>query len=252
MLCSRRGAVVRGARVRDRTHEVARAQRVAVGLGFETKMGVALMVVPGIALAWIWMRWDAPGGERPRDCVSCSPAALAMAVVGLAWPLLVTLTPGGRPAVDLGHVGQQHLVADLRLQRARPRRRADRRSRRWRWSAGGPGGGTMFGGATGRSGCCSPGSATRPAGCSASRSSAGLGLLVAHAAAPARSAHRLADRCRRRVPHDGGRVQLRRRHLPPVLRLVARAVRRRCWSAPASAQMLPGRSAWPTRRAARG
>ncbi len=36
---------------------------IAVGLGFETKMGVALMVVPGIALAWMWVRWDAPGGK---------------------------------------------------------------------------------------------------------------------------------------------------------------------------------------------
>src|SRR5437868_5501979 len=28
---------------------------VAVGLGFETKMAVALMVVPGIAVAWLWI-----------------------------------------------------------------------------------------------------------------------------------------------------------------------------------------------------
>ncbi|MEA2322830.1 MAG: hypothetical protein QOD81_2680, partial [Solirubrobacteraceae bacterium] len=32
---------------------------VAVGLGFETKMAAALMVVPGIAAAWVWV---APGG----------------------------------------------------------------------------------------------------------------------------------------------------------------------------------------------
>src|SRR3954468_16164757 len=31
-----------------------------VGLGFETKMGVALMVVPGIAAAWLWF---APRGR---------------------------------------------------------------------------------------------------------------------------------------------------------------------------------------------
>src|SRR3954466_13433496 len=33
---------------------------VAVGLGFETKMAVAFMVVPGIALAWLWV---APAGR---------------------------------------------------------------------------------------------------------------------------------------------------------------------------------------------
>ncbi|MBV9941696.1 MAG: glycosyltransferase family 39 protein, partial [Solirubrobacterales bacterium] len=30
---------------------------VCVGLGFETKMGVALLVVPGITAAWMWTRW---------------------------------------------------------------------------------------------------------------------------------------------------------------------------------------------------
>src|SRR5213082_3447503 len=33
---------------------------IAVGLGFETKMAVALMVVPGIAAAWLWL---APRGR---------------------------------------------------------------------------------------------------------------------------------------------------------------------------------------------
>ena len=42
----------------------------------------------------------------------------------------------------------------------------------------------------------------------------------------ARPAHRLADRGRRRVPDDGRPVQLRERHLPPLLRLAARAVHR--------------------------
>ncbi len=96
----------------------------------------------------------------------------------------------GRPPVDLGHLGQQHLVADLRLQRARPRRRADGRSR-WRWRSAGGGGGTMFGGADRAvSGCFRPASATRPAGCSGSRWSAGLALLV-------------LTRLRRRDPRTG-------------------------------------------------
>jgi 4-amino-4-deoxy-L-arabinose transferase-like glycosyltransferase len=34
---------------------------VCIGLGFETKMGVELMVLPGIASAWLWA---APRGRR--------------------------------------------------------------------------------------------------------------------------------------------------------------------------------------------
>ena len=44
---------------------------VCVGLGFEAKMGAALLVVPGLAAAWLWV---APRG-RSRRCASCSPAA---------------------------------------------------------------------------------------------------------------------------------------------------------------------------------
>jgi 4-amino-4-deoxy-L-arabinose transferase-like glycosyltransferase len=73
---------------------------IAVGLGFETKMGVALMVVPGIALAWMWMRWDGPrrGLVALRQLLA---GGAAMIVVGLAWPLLVTLTPASdRPWIS--------------------------------------------------------------------------------------------------------------------------------------------------------
>ena len=53
----------------------------------------------------------------------------------------------GRPAVGVGHRGQQHLVADLRLQRARPAggpvRRARRHGRRSR-AAAVPGGGARL------------------------------------------------------------------------------------------------------------
>ncbi len=89
---------------------------VMVGLGFETKMGVALMMVPGIALAWLWMRWDvAPGalaaaalpGQRvsPRQRLAMIRqllwGGLAMLVVGLAWPVFVTLTPAAdRPWIS--------------------------------------------------------------------------------------------------------------------------------------------------------
>ncbi len=73
---------------------------IAVGLGFETKMGVALLVVPGIAVAWMWVRWDGPRrGLRALSQLLAGGAA--MAAVGLAWPLLVTLTPAAdRPWIS--------------------------------------------------------------------------------------------------------------------------------------------------------
>jgi 4-amino-4-deoxy-L-arabinose transferase-like glycosyltransferase len=69
---------------------------VCVGLGFETKMGVALTVVPGIALAWMLL---APGG-RPRALRDLLAGGAAMVLVGGAWPALVELTPASaRPWV---------------------------------------------------------------------------------------------------------------------------------------------------------
>jgi 4-amino-4-deoxy-L-arabinose transferase-like glycosyltransferase len=70
---------------------------VCIGLGFETKMAVALFVVPGIALAYLWV---APRGRiaAMRQLVA---GGVALAVVGLAWPLLVTLTPAAdRPWIS--------------------------------------------------------------------------------------------------------------------------------------------------------
>jgi 4-amino-4-deoxy-L-arabinose transferase-like glycosyltransferase len=70
---------------------------VCVGLGFETKMAVALFVVPGIALAYLWI---APRG-RMAALRQLTVGGVAMAVVGLAWPLLVTLTPAAdRPWIS--------------------------------------------------------------------------------------------------------------------------------------------------------
>ena len=70
---------------------------VCVGLGFETKMAVALMVVPGIAAAWLWV---APRG-RGRAVRQLLGGGAAMAAVGLGWPLLMTLTPAAnRPWVS--------------------------------------------------------------------------------------------------------------------------------------------------------
>jgi 4-amino-4-deoxy-L-arabinose transferase-like glycosyltransferase len=70
---------------------------VMVGLGFETKMGVALVVVPGIVAAWLWV---APDGWR-RAIRQLLAGGAAMLVVGGAWPLLMWLTPAGdRPWIS--------------------------------------------------------------------------------------------------------------------------------------------------------
>ncbi|MFZ0089942.1 MAG: glycosyltransferase family 39 protein, partial [Solirubrobacteraceae bacterium] len=70
---------------------------ICVGLGFETKMAVALFVVPGIAVAYLWA---APRG-RVTALRQLTLGAVALAVVGLAWPVLVTLTPAAdRPWIS--------------------------------------------------------------------------------------------------------------------------------------------------------
>jgi 4-amino-4-deoxy-L-arabinose transferase-like glycosyltransferase len=70
---------------------------VCAGLGFETKMGVALLIVPGLAAAYLWV---APRG-RLRAVKQLLAGGLALVVVGGAWPLLVTLTPAAdRPWIS--------------------------------------------------------------------------------------------------------------------------------------------------------
>jgi 4-amino-4-deoxy-L-arabinose transferase-like glycosyltransferase len=70
---------------------------VCVGLGFEAKMAVALMVVPGIVAAYLWV---APRG-RLRALWQLLAGGVALVVVGGAWPLLVTLTPAAdRPWIS--------------------------------------------------------------------------------------------------------------------------------------------------------
>ncbi len=70
---------------------------VAVGLGFETKMAAALLVVPGIVAAYLWI---APRG-RLVALRQLSLGGAAMAVVGLAWPVLMWLTPASsRPWIS--------------------------------------------------------------------------------------------------------------------------------------------------------
>ncbi len=70
---------------------------VAVGLGFEAKMAAALLVVPAIVAAWLWV---APRG-RAKAAGQLLAGGAAMTVVGLAWPMLMWLTPAAdRPWVS--------------------------------------------------------------------------------------------------------------------------------------------------------
>jgi 4-amino-4-deoxy-L-arabinose transferase-like glycosyltransferase len=70
---------------------------ICAGLGFETKMGAALLVVPALAVAYLWV---APRGRLValRQLVA---GGAAMVVVGGAWPLLMALTPAAtRPWIS--------------------------------------------------------------------------------------------------------------------------------------------------------
>ncbi|HTD07628.1 MAG TPA: glycosyltransferase family 39 protein [Solirubrobacteraceae bacterium] len=75
------------------------AAGVLVGLGFETKMLVALVVVPGITAAWLWAGPAARG--RLHALRQLLAGGSAMALVGGAWPLLVEFTPAAdRPWIS--------------------------------------------------------------------------------------------------------------------------------------------------------
>jgi 4-amino-4-deoxy-L-arabinose transferase-like glycosyltransferase len=114
---------------------------VCVGLGFEAKMAAALLVVPGIVAAWLWV---APRG-RVAALKALAGSGAAAAVVGLAWPLLVTLTPASsRPWISgtsdnsvWSLIFNYNGVGRLAGQSGGP------------GGAGGPGGGGPFGGGTG-------------------------------------------------------------------------------------------------------
>jgi 4-amino-4-deoxy-L-arabinose transferase-like glycosyltransferase len=70
---------------------------VCVGLGFETKMGAALLMVPALVAAWMWI---APRGRMVAARQLLAGGA-AMVVVGGAWPLLMSLTPASsRPWIS--------------------------------------------------------------------------------------------------------------------------------------------------------
>jgi 4-amino-4-deoxy-L-arabinose transferase-like glycosyltransferase len=68
-----------------------------IGLGFETKMAAGLIILPALASAYVWV---APHG-RLVAVRQLLWGGLALAVVGLAWPLLITVTPAtGRPWIS--------------------------------------------------------------------------------------------------------------------------------------------------------
>jgi 4-amino-4-deoxy-L-arabinose transferase-like glycosyltransferase len=113
---------------------------VCVGLGFETKMGVALLVVPGIFAAWMWV---APAGRgRLHALRQLLGGGTAMTLVGGAWPLLVELTPAAdRPWVS-GTSDNRVLSLIVEYNGAG---RVDGQA----GGPGGMGGGSVFGGQTG-------------------------------------------------------------------------------------------------------
>jgi 4-amino-4-deoxy-L-arabinose transferase-like glycosyltransferase len=111
---------------------------VCVGLGFETKMLIALVVVPAIAGAYLLI---APRG-RLRALRQLLSGAAAMLLVGGAWPALVALTPAAdRPWISgtsdnsiLSLIFEYNGLGRVDGQAGAP---------------GGAGGGNVFGGSTG-------------------------------------------------------------------------------------------------------
>lgn len=110
---------------------------VCVGLGFEAKMGAALMVVPGMALAWLWV---APRG-RAVAVRQLLVAGAALVTVALAWAVMVELTPASSRPWIAGTTDNSVFSLILEYNGFG----------RLDGQAGGPGGmgGAMFGGATG-------------------------------------------------------------------------------------------------------
>lgn len=115
---------------------------VMVGLGFETKMGAALLIVPAIAAAYAWV---APAG-RGRAGAQLVAGGAAMTAVALAWPVLVWLTPASQRPWVSGTTDNSiwSLILDYN-----GLGRLDGQSGGPSGTSGGGGGGGTFGGATG-------------------------------------------------------------------------------------------------------
>jgi 4-amino-4-deoxy-L-arabinose transferase-like glycosyltransferase len=116
---------------------------VCVGLGFEAKMGAALLVVPALAAAWLYV---APRG-RVAAAKALALGGAAMVVVSGAWPALMALTPAAdRPWISgtddnsiLSLILDYNGLGRLDGQLGGPQG----------FGGGGPGGGGLFGGSTG-------------------------------------------------------------------------------------------------------
>jgi 4-amino-4-deoxy-L-arabinose transferase-like glycosyltransferase len=119
---------------------------VSVGLGFETKMAAALLVVPAIVAAWLWV---APRG-RFAAMRQLLAGGAAMVAVGGAWPLLMALTPASsRPWISgtsdnsiLSLIFNYNGLGRIDGQAGGPGGGTN-------LGGGGPGGSTTFGGASG-------------------------------------------------------------------------------------------------------
>jgi 4-amino-4-deoxy-L-arabinose transferase-like glycosyltransferase len=112
---------------------------LCVGLGFETKMAAALLVVPALAAAVVWA---VPRGRLKH----LAGGGAAMLVSGGAWPLLVALTPASdRPWIS----GTSDNSIWSLITSYNGLGRLDGQSGGPQQLGGGGGGGGLFGGATG-------------------------------------------------------------------------------------------------------
>ena len=209
--------MVRGSRPGRRPHPLAGVVRRVCGAWLRDQDGGGAVRGPGD-------RAGVPVGRPSRSTGRAASADSRWRGDGRRRPGLAAggdPHSGGRPAVDLGHVGQQHLVTDLQLQRPRTGHRPDRRPgghRRWRRR-----GRRVWGRHRDL-----PAAAVRPgrSGRLADRlrDRRRPGRAGRHPAAAQRSAHGLADRDRRRIWSQRDRFQLRLGDLPSVLRQFSGAV----------------------------
>ena len=95
---------------------------LALGLGFETKMAAALIVMPGLAAAWLCRT----GRRLHARAASCWPAASRWSS-GRRVAAARSADAGRLAPVGVGHGRQLDLVAHRQLQRRGPRHRPARR-----------------------------------------------------------------------------------------------------------------------------
>ncbi len=215
---------------------------VCVGLGFETKMGAALLVVPALAVAWLW----AAPRARVRGLLA---GGAAMVVAGGAWPLLVALTPASsRPWIS----GTSDNSIWSLIVNYNGLGRLDGQAGGPQAMGGGPGGGGggVFGGSAGPLRLLNDALGGQAGWLLGFALVAGLALVGLVAALAPRSGDGLDPRRRRLRPDRRGRLLQRQGHLPSLLRLRARALHRRAGRCGSRALHARG-SARPSGRSAR-